>query len=290
MRPTVYWAWLTVAIAGVLVTLSGCGSAGIPADAVVSVNGTPITKTAFHHWMTVAASSSSASPAEKPAVPEPPDYTTCIAHLAKTATKPAKGQSAPTAKQLKSECQTQYKSIQSEVLGFLITSAWTLGEAQSLGIKLSDAQVEKEFTKIKNQQFPKAAEFEKYLTNSGQTVSDLLMRVKLNLLSQKIQNQVVKNKSPVTQAQIKKYYEENKSKYGTPEKRGKPGAQQPLSKVQAAIKEQLTSTVEQQALGKFTKEFKAKWTAKTQCRSSYLVADCSSYKAPKTPSALAATP
>jgi foldase protein PrsA len=200
-----------------LVGISACG--GIPGDAVVKVGGTAITKTAFDHWMSVAAASSSSSTTEKPAVPEPPKYTTCIAHLAKIAPKPAKGQKAPTTKELKSECAAQYKSLQSEVLGFLISSQWVIGEASSLGVKLSDAEVKKEFTKIKTTQFPKPSEFEKFLATSGQSVSDLLLRVKLNLLSQKIQKKIVKQKSTVTEAQVSKYYNENKSKYGTPEKR-----------------------------------------------------------------------
>ncbi len=200
-----------------LVGISACG--GIPGNAVVQVSGTPITKTAFDHWMSVASASNASGTTEKPAIPEPPNYTTCIAHLAKTTPKPAKGTPALTTKQFKSECETQYKSLQTEVLGFLISSQWVLGEASSLGVKLSDAEVHKEFTKIKTAQFPKAAEFEKFLSTSGQTVSDLLLRVKLNLLSQKIQKQIVKQKSTVTEAQVSKYYNENKSKYGTPEKR-----------------------------------------------------------------------
>jgi foldase protein PrsA len=350
-----------------LVGIAACG--GIPGDAVVQVGGTPITKTAFEHWMKVASASSASGTTEKPVVPEPPDYSACISHLAATAPKPAKGQSAPTTKQLKSECEQQYKSLQSEVLGFLISSQWVIGEASSLGVKLSDAEVKKEFTKIKTAQFPKAAEFEKFLASSGQSVSDLLLRVKLNLLSQKIQKQIIKKKSTVTQAQITKYYEENKSKYGTPEKRnvrivltkteaaaqsakkeiesGKsfasvaskdsidptskanggllkevvkgeeekaldtaifsaskntlggpvktpfgyyvyevvsvtPGTQEPLSKVQSTIKQQLIATGEQSALSKFVKEFKKTWMNKTECRSGYTVADCKGYKAPKT--------
>jgi foldase protein PrsA len=62
----------------------------------------------------------------------------------------------------------------------------------------------------------------------------------------------------------------------------KPGTQQPLSKVQATVKQQLISTGEQSALTKFTKDFKNKWKSKTECRSGYVVADCKSYKAPKT--------
>ncbi len=357
-----------------LVGISACG--GIPGDAVVQVGGTPITKSAFDHWMSVAASSSAASTTEKPAVPEPPNYTTCIAHLAKTTPKPAKGQKAPTTAQLKSQCETEYKSLQTEVLGFLISSQWVIGEASSLNVKLSDAEVKKEFTKIKSTQFPKASEFEKFLASSGQSVSDLLLRVKLNMLSQKIQKQIVKAKSKPTQAQIEKYYNENKSKYGTPEKRnvrivltkteaaassakkeiesgksfasvakkdsidpvskadggllkevvkgeeekaldtaifsaskgvlGGPvktpfgyyvyevlsvsaGSQEPLSKVQATIKQTLIATGQQTALSKFVKEFKKKWQGKTECRSGYVVADCKSYKAPKTSSTGAAT-
>jgi foldase protein PrsA len=272
---------LAIAVTGLALALAGCGSGGIPANAVVNVGGTPITKTAFKHWMTVAATSSASGTTEKPAVPEPPDYTTCIARMAKRVANLVTGESTSRSR-LKSECDTQYKSLQTEVLGFLISSDWTLGEAAALGVKLSDAEIKKEFTKIKSEQFRKPSEFQKFLSRTGYTVSDLLFRVKLNLLSQKIQKQIVKEKSTVTQAQINKYYEENKSKYATPQKRGKPGPQQPLSKVQATIEKQLISTAEQHALGEFTKHVKTKWQAKTECRFGYAVADCRGYKAPNT--------
>jgi len=355
-----------------LVGLSACG--GIPSNAVVQVNSNPIAKTTFDHWMGVGAASTAQG--AKPVIPEPPDYTACISHLAATAPKPAKGQSPPTTAQLKSECEQQYKALQQEVLGFLISSEWVLGEANSLGIKLSDEEVKKQFAKIKSQEFPTAAAFEKFLAGSGQTVSDLLLRVKLNMLSQKIQQKIIKQKSTVTQAQIEKYYNENKSRYGVPEKRSvatiltkteaaalaakkeiqsgkgfasvaksvsidptskangglvpevikgeeekaldegifstsvnvlsgpvktpfgyyiyvvksiKPGSQQSLAQVQSTIKQQLLATQQQGSLSRFVKGFKTKWTAKTECRTGYVVADCKEYKAPKT-SSTAATP
>jgi len=199
-----------------LVGLSACG--GIPGNAVVSVDGKSITKDTFNHWMSVAAASSATAPGTKPAIPVPPKYTACIA-TAKAAAKPAKGQAPPTEAALKSQCAQQYKSLQQEVLGFLISSNWVIGEAKSLGVKISDKEVKKQFEKIKSQQFPKAAEFEKFLKTSGQSVSDLLLRVKLNLLSQKIQQKIVKQKSKVTQAQIAKYYKENPKRFGVAEKR-----------------------------------------------------------------------
>jgi foldase protein PrsA len=201
----------------VIAGLSACG--GIPGSAVVQVAGKSITKDTFNHWMGIASASSATTAGAKPVVPEPPDYTACIAHLSAIAPKPAKGQAAPTRAQLKSECEQQYKSLQQEVLGFLISSEWVLGEAAHLGVKVTDKEVEKQFATVKTEQFPKPAEFEKFLRSSDQTVSDLLLRVKLNLLSTKIQQKISKAKVKVTQAQVEKFYNENKQHFGTPEKR-----------------------------------------------------------------------
>ena len=201
-----------------LIGLSACG--GIPSNAVVQVNGSPITKATFAHWMAVAAASSSAATpgGAKPEIPEPPDYKACIAHL-QAITPTPKGQPAPTQAQLKSQCEQQYKALQQEVLGFLISTAWVLGEAESLGVKVSDKEVHKRFEEIRSQQYPKAADFEKFLASSGQTVSDLLLRVKSNLLAQKVQQKIAKGKANITHAQIAQYYKENSQRFGQPEKR-----------------------------------------------------------------------
>jgi foldase protein PrsA len=196
-----------------LIGVAACGG-GVPGNAVVSVGGTPITTAAFKHWLGVAASSSAGGAAAKPAIPEPPAYRACIAHLEETTPKE---KTKPTG--LKAQCEQQYKALLQEVLGFLISSQWVLSEANSLGVKVTDAQVKKQFTTIKTQQFPKAAEFEKFLQTSGQTISDLLLRVKLNMLSTRIQSKILKKSSTVTQAEASKYYNENKSHYGAPEKR-----------------------------------------------------------------------
>jgi foldase protein PrsA len=205
----------------VAVGLSACGG-GVPSDAVVQVGSMPITKVAFAHWMGVAAASSNpagATEKNRPPVPDPPEYAACIAHLEATTAKPAKGQPAPSKATLKSQCEQQYKTIQQEVLGFLISSNWVLGEAGRLGVHVSDQEVHKQFTSLKNAEFPKAEDFEKFLARSGQTVSDVLLRVKLNLLSTKIQQKIVTNKSNVSHAEIAKYYNENPSRFGIPEKR-----------------------------------------------------------------------
>jgi foldase protein PrsA len=241
-----------------LVGLAACG--GIPGNAVVQVNGNSITRSAFDHWMAVAASSTAGAEAgaAKPVVPEPPRYSACIAHLKLTAPKPAGG-SAPTEAQLKTQCEQQYKSLLTEVLGFLISSEWVLGEAKSLGVKVTDKEVKARFEQIRAQQFPKAAEFQKFLASSGQSVSDLLLRVKLNLMSSKIQQKIIKSKQTVTHSQIVKYYNENPERFGTPQRRNldiiltKTEAQASKAKQEVASGKSFTSVAKRVSIDPTTK-------------------------------------
>jgi foldase protein PrsA len=205
------------------VGISACGG-GIPGDAVVQVHGTPITKATYDHWVKIAASSSQASPTgPKPdvVIPDPPKFNACIAHLRATQPKLAKGQTAPTEAQLKAECEQQYKTYKNSALTFLIQSSWIIGQAEEMKISVSDKEVEKIFNKLKKQQFPKEAEFQKFLTDTGQTVSDLLLRVKVSsLLTPKIEQKISKEaKKPVGTAEAEKYYKEHKTLYGQQERR-----------------------------------------------------------------------
>lgn len=199
-----------------LVGLSACG--GVPGNAVVQVGGTPITTTTFQHWIEVAATTAPA-PGSKPVIPDPPQYTNCVAQLKANQPPPVKGQPAPTEAALKRQCEQQYKAMEQEVLSFLISSSWVLKEAEALGVKVSDSEVHKKFEELKNQEFSKPGDFQKFLASSGQTVSDLLLRVKLNLLSTKLQQKIVKAGSNPSEAEIEKYYKEHSSQFGTPEKR-----------------------------------------------------------------------
>jgi hypothetical protein len=74
---------------------------------------------------------------------------------------------------------------------FLISSDWVKGEAENLNISVSAAEVKKSFDRIRGEEFPRRREFAAFLRKSGQTVADLLLRVELNVLSERIQLHVV---------------------------------------------------------------------------------------------------
>jgi len=76
-------------------------------------------------------------------------------------------------------------------MGFLLSSDWVIGEAANLNIAISPAAVRTQFDHIRATQFPKRGEFTAFLHRSGQTVADLLFRVRRNMLSQAIQQKVV---------------------------------------------------------------------------------------------------
>ena len=153
------------------------------------------------------------------AVPDPPNYAKCVAAKRKTTPAPAKGQPKVTDTQLKTQCKTEYEQLRNQVLQLLISFQWIQGEASTMDVKVTDAEVKKSFDEQKKQSFPKDADYKKFLQTSGQTEEDILQRVKLDLLSNKIRDKVVKGKDKVTDKAIEDFYNKNKARFAQPEKR-----------------------------------------------------------------------
>lgn len=107
-------------------------------------------------------------------------YTHWLTVATKNEGPPVKGHHAASATELRGE-----------VLDFLISFDWVKGEAQARNVSVSAAEVRKKFDHIRSQQFHKRREFEAFLRDSGETVADLLLRVEVSLLSQRIQRSVV---------------------------------------------------------------------------------------------------
>jgi foldase protein PrsA len=86
-------------------------------------------------------------------------------------------------------------------------------------VKVTDAEVDKSFEQQRKQSFPKEADYKKFLKDSGQTEEDIRQRVRLDLLSNKIRDEIIKGKDKVTDAQIKDFYDKNKERFAQPERR-----------------------------------------------------------------------
>jgi foldase protein PrsA len=206
------------ALVAIAIAVTGCGG-GVPSNSVARVGDELITKKEFNHWLTAAAKGQAQQTGSTAAVtvPDPPDFKKCIA--AKQKTPVPKGTPKPKESDLKKQCQQEFDALKTQVMQFLISAEWIQQEADKRGIKVSDKEVRTEFNDQKKQSFPKDADYQKFLKSSGQTEGDLLFRVKLDVLSNKVREKVVAGKDKVTDAEIQAYYNKNKSRFSQPETR-----------------------------------------------------------------------
>jgi foldase protein PrsA len=197
--------------------LAGCG--GIPGNGVVRVDDAVIKRTTFDHWMRVAAASSQPPGSGTVVVPDPPSFKRCVAARRQSVPRPPQGRPQISDAQLKAQCRQEYDSLRDQVLQFLIQAQWLQGEAEDQGIKVSSKQVQRSFQQQKRQSFPSDAAYRNFLRMSGMTQQDILLRVRLDLISNKIRDKVVHAKRAVTQKQIADYYNRNRRQFSQPEQR-----------------------------------------------------------------------
>ena len=103
------------------------------------------------------------------------------------------------------------EEVHARAVGELLNSAWIFGAAEELGIKVTDKEVEAELAKVKKESFPAPGAFQKFLTESHLTNEDVTKRIELQILSNKIREKITKETPPVTEAEMKSYYEAEKA-------------------------------------------------------------------------------
>ena len=198
------------------VAVSACG--GVPGNAVATVDGEPIQKSSFDHWMNVLAKSSG----QAGAPPSPSHRTTRRAspQLRKTAPKPAKGQPKVTDASLKSQCKQQYNALRDQALAAPDLDAVARGRGrrdEDQGLRRRGQEEVDEFKK--SPQFAAKGSFEKFLKQAGATNEDIALQARAELLTQKITDKVTKGKDKVSDAEITDYYNKNKARFAQPERR-----------------------------------------------------------------------
>ena len=363
-------AFFVAGAASLVLAVAGCGSS-VPGDSIADVSGNPITTKAFNHWMYVAAKGqASQSPGSPVIIPDPPDYKKCVAQL-KTLVPPGSNTAAAT---LKKDCAQGFQQLRDQVMDFLIRSYWYQAQAAKEKVKVTDKQVQAAFQAAKQGQFPTEAQFQTFLSQTGQTLQDILYRVRVNQIYKAL---LAKQAPAVNAAAIQAYYQSHLTQFGQPEKRslriiltktkadadkalaalkaggnwqavakqystdaatknkggvltgvtkgqedaaldtaafsaqvnkiGGPiqgqfgwyvyevtsivkGTQQSLAQATAQIRQILTTQGQTTAQTALDAKAKKAYLSQTNCRSGYVMADCTGYKAPKTSTSTTAAP
>ena len=193
-----------------------CGSGDdVPSGSVAKVGDEEIAQEEFDKWLKTAVSGQAQGAAT--VVPDPPDFKKCVA--AKKEAPLPKGQKQQSDAALKKQCEQEYDTLKREVMLFLIQAEWVEQEAEEQGVEVSDASVKKSFEDQKKQAFPTDKAYAEFIKTSGMTEEDILFRVKLNELQQKLTQKVTQDATKVTDEDIQAYYDKNKRRFAQPERR-----------------------------------------------------------------------
>jgi foldase protein PrsA len=110
----------------------------------------------------------------------------------------------------------QYDGLKQGAMNDLLDSVWIQGEAADLGVTAEVSEVSSLLRQTIAQNFRTKAEFEKFRKQSHFSQKDIRDRIRLQILSNKIQQKVVKDLPPVTPSQVVEYYDAAKSQFEQP--------------------------------------------------------------------------
>lgn len=105
----------------------------------------------------------------------------------------------------------QYDELEETAQGEALDRIWIQGEADELGISITPQEVSDELEKLKKQAFENEAQYRKFLKEANFTQADVDERVKVQMLSEQIQQQASENVPTPSDGEIEDYYEAAKA-------------------------------------------------------------------------------
>ena len=173
------------ALAVLTVVAAGCGDTDeVPTDAVAVVDGTPISKSTLDELLTRTKKTYSAQKRQFP----------------KAGT-------------------SEYQALQTQAVAFLVQRAEYAREADKLGVKVTDAQIQQKVDGVKKQYFGgNEKKFEAGLKAQSYTLAALRDDARAQLVSEGIYKDITGNVK-ISDAEAQQYYDQNIDRYKVAESR-----------------------------------------------------------------------
>jgi hypothetical protein len=112
----------------------------------------------------------------------------------------------------------QYQQVKDQAMQTALQIAWIVGEGNRQDINLTDTEIQQSYQQIRSQ-FKTQAEYEKARDQAGLTEQDVQERARLQLLQNKIQDNIQSGAGSVSTDDARKYYDSNKQQFTQPAKR-----------------------------------------------------------------------
>jgi parvulin-like peptidyl-prolyl isomerase len=109
------------------------------------------------------------------------------------------------------EGSTKFDEVRANALGELLDTIWIRGEAEELNLTATPKEIDEELEKIKEQNFPTAKAYAEFLKSSKFTQEDVEVRVRLQVLSTKIQEAITARAGEPSAAEISDFYDAAKA-------------------------------------------------------------------------------
>lgn len=104
----------------------------------------------------------------------------------------------------------KFEELQEAALKEQIERVWITGQAEEMGITVTDKQVEEKLAQIKQQSFPNKGGYQKFLKEAKFTQEDVNLRVEQQILVEAIQEQVNAGAPAPSKSEVEAYYEAEK--------------------------------------------------------------------------------
>jgi hypothetical protein len=236
-----------------LVAATPAAAQELPPDAVARVGAETVTRADFDSWF---------GPTARSMTVDPPRFRRCTAALRKRAAEDEAAR--PRRRDLRERCGRRAVAVRKGVMQFLIQGLWVRQEAEARGIEVTLRQVVRRFEEQKRVAFESERDYRHFLRQSGLTETQILYRVALALLQERLAIDVTDAVSPVTRAEAERHIARRRSKYrGVPRKRALRAARRHLRAIR-----------QQRALARFTVDFRGRYRAITVCADGYVVGEC----------------
>ncbi len=114
----------------------------------------------------------------------------------------------------------KYDELKETALGELLDAVWLQGQAEEMGITVTDKEIAEELKKLKAQAFKTTKQYDEFLKEAHYTQADVDQRVRIQIVSTQIQEQISEEEEVPSKGEIQDYYDAAKaSQYTQEEKR-----------------------------------------------------------------------
>jgi foldase protein PrsA len=111
----------------------------------------------------------------------------------------------------------KYEELKKGVLSEQLEAIWIKGEAEELGVTVTNKQIEEELAQVKKQSFPSEAAYKKFLKESKFTEEDVNNIIEVKALGTGVQEQINSEAPQPSSSEIESYYQAEKATQFTEE-------------------------------------------------------------------------